>query len=147
MNKKEVIILQHVSNEHAGTILDYLTTEKTPYRVLRLYEKNSALPDADSVRCVISMGGPMNVYEEDKYPFLRQEDAFIKSIVQHKIPFLGICLGAQLLAKALNARVYKANKPEIGWSNVVLTRKAGQDALLGRISEKLRVLQRHEGTF
>ena len=148
MNKKEVIILQHVSNENAGTILDHLIAKHTPYRVLCLYEKECVLPGIGSIKSVISLGGPMNVYEEDKYPFLKQEDTFIKNIVQNEIPFLGICLGAQLLAKALNARVYKANKPEIGWSDVVLTEKAKQDALLGHVSdEKLHVLQWHEDTF
>lgn len=145
---KEVLILQHVASENAGTIQQYLEKSRIPFRYVRLY-KNEALPERlDSVRAVIVMGGPMNVYQEKEYPFLKSEDVFIKELVDKNIPYLGICLGAQLLAKALDARVMKAKAPEIGWGDVHLSKNAASDNLFSVIkSSSLRVLQWHEDTF
>ena len=148
MSDKTVLILQHVPNENAGTILDYLKSRSIPHRAIPLYEKDAVLPESNSVGAVIVMGGPMNVYEEDKHPFLKREDAFIKKVIQQRIPYLGVCLGAQLLAKAMGARVYKASTPEMGWGDVALTPQAAQDELFGQVQgKKLRVLQWHEDTF
>ena len=147
-NSKEVLILQHVANEGAGTIHDYLNTQKIPFYFIRLYE-NEALPKAlDQVRSVIVMGGPMNVYEEDKFPFLKEENIFIQRLIQENIPMLGVCLGSQLLAKALGAKVMKAGAPEIGWGDVEISSNGDKDPLFGELkSKKLRVLQWHEDTF
>lgn len=147
-NSKEVLILQHVASEGPGTIQDYLDTQKIPSRFIKLYE-NEALPKAfDEVRAVIVMGGPMNVYEEEKFPFLKKEDQFIKKLVQEGIPILGVCLGSQLLAKALGAKVMKAGAPEIGWGDVEVTEDGAKDPFFGELkSKKLRVLQWHEDTF
>ncbi len=145
---KEVLILEHVSTEKAGTILPFLREHGVPYREIPLYEKETRLPSVDSARAVIVMGGPMNVNEEERHPFLEAEDAFLKEAIEKNVPILGICLGAQLLAKALGARVYKAERPEIGWDDVRLTEDASADRFLGVVrSESLKVLQWHEDTF
>jgi GMP synthase (glutamine-hydrolysing) len=93
------------------------------------------------------LGGPMNVYEEDKYSFLKKEDDFISRLIVEEIPFLGICLGAQLLAKACQARVRKAEVAEIGWSQVDLTREGRRDPLFLGATRCLNVFQWHEDTF
>lgn len=116
--------------------------------MIGLYAGESLPQNFNSVRAVISMGGPMNVYEEEKYPFLKDENYFIQKTVQAKVPFLGICLGAQLLAKALGARVHKATEPEIGWCTIDLTTQGAKDTLFAGLKEnRLRVLQWHEDTF
>ena len=148
MRSQQVIILEHVPNEKAGTILNFLNQEKIPFREVRLFEEGFELPPIDSARALVVMGGPMNVGEEDKHPFLKVENRFIQEAVQKGVPFLGICLGAQLLAKALGAKVYKAKRPEIGWDDVSLTGEAKADRLLGTVSgANLKVLQWHEDTF
>ncbi len=147
-DKKEVLVLQHVASEGAGTIRDYMTANGIPFRFVRLYE-NEKLPQAlKNIRSVFVMGGPMNVYEEDKFPFLKEENTFIQKLIQENIPMLGVCLGSQLLAKALGAKVMKAKAPEIGWGNVKFSPDGSKDPLFSKIgSSDLRVLQWHEDTF
>lgn len=148
MIAKEVLILQHVASEGAGTIRDYLNTRKIPIRFIRLYE-NQALPKTlDQVCSVVVMGGPMNVYEEERFPFLVEENKFIQRSIHENIPMLGVCLGSQLLAKALGAKVMKARAPEIGWKDVEISENGAKDPLFSELkSDKLRVLQWHEDTF
>ena len=145
---KEILILEHVPNEKAGTILDFLRARKIPFHEIPLYRNDYSFPDLDSVHAVVAMGGPMNVYEEDKFPFLIEENDFIRRVVKAGIPYLGVCLGAQLLAKALGARVYKARQPEVGWGDIHFSPAAKKDKLFGSLaSQGLRVLQWHEDTF
>ena len=147
-NSKEVLILQHVANEGAGTIRNYLEAQKIPFRFIRLYANESLPKKLETVHSVVIMGGPMNVYEEDKFPFLKEEDIFIKQLIKENIPILGVCLGSQLLAKALGAKVMKAKAPEIGWDNIQLSETTANDPLFsGLKTSKLRVLQWHEDTF
>jgi len=89
----------------------------------------------------------MNVYEEDRYPFLRDEDLFMKEAIQRGKAVLGICLGAQLIAKALGARVFKAPVKEIGWYDVSLTKMGSQDPLLSDLPKTFPVFQWHGDTF
>lgn len=145
---KKVIILQHVPNEGAGTILEYLKTEKIPFETIQLWKKESSFPHLNDVGALIVMGGPMNVYDEDKYSFLKEEDRFIKEAVKRGVPYLGICLGAQLLAKALGARVYKAKQEELGWQGILLSDQAGKNALFKEVNHgALTVFQWHGDTF
>ena len=89
----------------------------------------------------------MNVYEEDRYPFLRTEDLFIKEAIQRGKHILGICLGAQLIAKALGAKVTKAASKEIGWYDVSLTEEGSKDLLFASLPKVFPVFQWHEDTF
>ncbi len=148
MTVKEVLILQHVANEGAGTIRDYLLSQKIPFRFIHLYANEPLPKKLDAVRSVVSMGGPMNVYQETEFPFLKEETIFIKSLIREKIPCLGVCLGSQLLAKSLGAKVVKAEAPEIGWDDIRLSETAAKDPLFSELKiPKLRVLQWHEDTF
>ncbi len=135
-------------NEDAGTLLSYLKKHKLPFKTIHLYKGESPPSGFSSIRALIVMGGPMNVYEEDKHPFLKKENAFIQVAVKRGIPYLGICLGSQLLAKALGFKVYKAKKPEVGWDSVTLSAYAKTDPLFSHLKKKtLHVLQWHEDTF
>jgi GMP synthase-like glutamine amidotransferase len=89
----------------------------------------------------------MNVYEEDLYPFLREEDLFIKEAIQRGKHILGICLGSQLIAKALGAKVSKAPVKEIGWYDVSLTKIGSQDLLFSNLPKTFSVFQWHGDTF
>jgi GMP synthase-like glutamine amidotransferase len=89
----------------------------------------------------------MNVYEEDRYPFLKCEDLFIKETIQRGKRILGICLGAQLIAKALGSTVTKSPVKEIGWCEVSLTEEGLKDPLFTALPKAFPVFQWHEDTF
>ena len=82
----------------------------------------------------------MNVDEVDKFPFLKQEISFLEKIIKQDIPCLGICLGAQLLAKAAGANIHKNAIEEIGWYAVNLTQAGEKDPLFNGVKEKINVL-------
>jgi GMP synthase (glutamine-hydrolysing) len=144
---KEVLILQHVANEGAGTIRNYLETQKIPFRFIRLYAGELFPKKLETVHSAVIMGGPMNVYQEAEFPFLKEEDTFIRNLIKQEIPCLGVCLGSQLLAKSLGAKVMKAKSPEIGWDEIRFSKEAARDTLFSKLKiPTLRVLQWHEDT-
>jgi GMP synthase (glutamine-hydrolysing) len=114
--------------------------------VLRL-DLCACLPLPDEVEGLIVMGGPMGVYEYDKYPFLAAECRFIAEMVRHNRPVLGVCLGAQLLARALGARVFPGHKPEVGFGLVKLTAEGDRDPLFGPEGPQIPVFHWHGDTF
>ena len=141
-----VLIIKHIDIEGPGLIEDCLRQEKIPYQILNL-KPNIRLPKLDDLTHIVFLGGPMNVYEEDRYPFLRDEDLFIKEAIQRGKTILGICLGAQLIAKALGAKVFKAPVKEIGWYDVSLTDEGTKDPLFSSLPKRFSVFQWHEDTF
>lgn len=141
-----VLIVQHVDAEGPGLIEYCLKQEGIPHQTLNL-QKAIRLPKLDGLSHIVLLGGPMNVYEEDRYPFLRDEDLFIKEAIQRGKRILGICLGAQLIAKALGAQVSKASVKEIGWYDVRLTGNGSQDFLFLKFPNTFSVFQWHEDTF
>jgi GMP synthase-like glutamine amidotransferase len=142
-----VLIIKHVQIEGPGIIQDILEKKGYKIKVIELEEGEELPFDFKNIKAVIIMGGPMNVYEEEKYPFLKEEDKFIKKIMEKNIPILGICLGAQILAKACGAKVRKANVKEIGWYEVSLTEKGKKDILFKELGKELEVFQWHEDEF
>jgi len=141
-----VLIIKHVDPEGPGLIESCLKGNMISYQVLNL-EKEGRFPSVDDWSHIVLLGGPMNVYEEDRYPFLRKEDLFIKESIQRGKTLLGICLGAQLIAKALGARVSKAPAKEIGWYEVSLTEEGSRDLLFSNFPKTFSVFQWHGDTF
>lgn len=141
-----VLIIKHVDIEGPGLIENCLKQENILYQILNL-NSNIHLPKLDDFTHIVLLGGPMNVYEEDRYPFLREEDLFIKEAIQRGKTILGICLGAQLIAKALGTKVFKAPVKEIGWYDVSLTKIGSNDPLFSNFPKTFPVFQWHEDTF
>jgi len=140
------LIIKHVDIEGPGLIEYCLKQENISYQVHNL-KPGVHLPKLDDLTHIVILGGPMNVYEVDRYPFLREEDLFIKEAIQRGKSILGICLGAQLIAKALGAKVFKAPVKEIGWYDVSLTRIGSIDPLFSKLPKTFSVFQWHEDTF
>ena len=109
-----VQVLQHVPFEGIGSIERWLADRDAHTRYTRFYE-SSELPDPRQVDLVIAMGGPMSVNDEREHPWLASEKEFIRQSIGLGLPVIGICLGAQLIANALGARVYPGRHTEIGW--------------------------------
>ncbi|MGB9628551.1 MAG: type 1 glutamine amidotransferase [Thermodesulfobacteriota bacterium] len=143
---RKVLIIKHIEVEGPGLIEPFLKKEKVPFQILNL-ETEPNLPKLNDLTHIIMLGGPMNVYEEDQYPFLREEDRFIKEAIQRGKSVLGICLGAQLIAKALGAKVFKAPVKEIGWYDVSLTKIGSDDPLFFKFPKTFPVFQWHGDTF
>lgn len=143
----KVIIIKHIDIEGPGTIGDFLDGSNIPYHVIDIFN-GEPLPDSLSdTSVVIVLGGPMNVYEEDKYPFLKQENEFLKGVIEAELPTLGFCLGAQLIAKAKGAIVRKASHKEIGWFQISLNVNGSNDPLFQGFSGEVDVFQWHGDTF
>lgn len=148
MLRSKVLILQHAPLENGGTLESFLKEAAVSFQRIRLYGNDKLPPSLQGVEAVVSLGGPMNVYEEERYPFLKEEDRFVKKLVKKKIPFLGICLGGQILAKALGAKVSKAFRAEVGWGEVEISQEGKRDNLLGPLNlQRLRIVQWHEDQF
>ncbi len=120
--------LQHVAFEGLGHIEQWIATQGHSLSLSRLYA-GDALPAVDDFDRLVIMGGPMNIYEDDRYPWLAAERDFIRRAIAAGKSAVGICLGAQLLADALGSKVYGGKHKEIGWLPIHVT-EAGQNSRL-----------------
>jgi GMP synthase (glutamine-hydrolysing) len=141
-----VIVFRHVPHEGLGTIASALNRYGLSPRTVDIARGRPALPPVKSLAGLIVMGGPMGVYEQDRYPFLKRELDYIGKVVDAGKPVLGICLGSQLIAHALGARVYPNRKKEIGWYRVHLTSEGKKDPLMKGANAPW-VFQWHGDTF
>jgi GMP synthase (glutamine-hydrolysing) len=101
----------------------------------------------DAYGAVLVFGGAMHADQDDRHPWLREEDAFLQRLLHQHIPVLGVCLGAQLLAKASGAAVCTADEPEIGWFDVKLTEGARDDPVFARLPERFEAFEWHYYTY
>lgn len=106
--------LQHVPFEGLGSIESWLGSAGYAITSTRFFDSVD-LPDIEKIDLLIVMGGPMSVNDEVEFPWLALEKKFIRDMIESGKPVLGICLGAQLIASAMGARVYKNSVKEIGW--------------------------------
>lgn len=143
----KVVVIMHAESEGPGTLREFLESRHARIHIVRLHAGDRFPGEREGFGAVVTMGGPMNVYEEDKYPFLRDETIFLQRAISSGVPILGICLGAQMIAKACGAPVRKAPISELGWNDVCLTDAGRYDGLFQGLPETLRVFQWHEDTF
>lgn len=126
MKRKELLVFQHVDVEHPGVFRRFLADDGIAWRVVEL-DQGEPIPALGDYAGLWVMGGPMDVWEEHRYPWLVDEKAAIRHAVGDlNMPFMGICLGHQLLADALGGEVGPGT-PEVGVMNVELT-EAGKKA-------------------
>ena len=144
---RKILITKHIEKEGGGLIEKFFGEEGWDVAIVEL-GKGEKLPDSiDEYGAVFVMGGPMNVYETGAYPFLEKEEGLIRKCLIAEIPLLGICLGAQLLAKTCGAKVRKATHKEIGWYRLSLTGEGAGDELFKGLPRRLSAFQWHEDTF
>src|SRR5260370_14082652 len=141
---KSVLAFRHVPFEHLGRIADSLALHDITYDYVDLY-RDASRPDIREADALIVMGGPMSV--NDDLPFIRQELDLIGDALSLGKPILGVCLGAQLIAQALRARVYANAVKEIGWYPVYWTGAAERDPLHHGLAAPATEFHGHAETF
>ena len=143
--KKKVLAIRHVKVEDLGIFEEILKNQNFSIKYLDTPEGETLKEPVESYQLVFVLGGYMGAYEEEKYPFLKYEFQLMENILKKDIPLVGICLGAQMLAKVLGARVYPGEKgKEMGWMKVF---KTGDHFYFEEFPEELTVLQWHGDTF
>lgn len=143
---RTVLILRHMPQEAAGTLETALTRAGLESRYVDLFEKVPQRIPSNEASGLVVLGGPMNVDEVDRYPFLKLDVEWIRQAIDAELPLLGICLGSQLIAKALGGKVYRNKVKEIGWYPLEWRPAAGDDALFARSGSDM-VFQWHGDTF
>lgn len=150
-----VLICKNISTEGPGTIEDFLKIKEIPYRIIDL-SKGEEIPDTKAFDILIMLGGPMSVNEEDIYPYIKKEEELTREFIDRDKGVLGICLGSQIIAKALGSRVYKGKQKEIGWYDIELTSEGIADPLMRRLAihphigdfwKRFKVFHWHGETF
>lgn len=144
---RRMLVFQHVAHEILGTLDPLLRDAGFRIRYLNFGRQGDARPQVDRYHGLIVLGGPMNCDQVDRYPHLAVETEAICQAVARGIPVLGICLGAQLIARALGARVDRNHTREIGWYDVAPTADGAADPLFGEFAGTEKIFQWHGDTF
>lgn len=138
-----ILFIKHVEIEGPETLGSFFVGKGFTLATVNLHLGEVLPAVMDGIEAVIPLGGPMNVYEEDQYLFLKAEDVFLKKALAAGIPVLGICLGAQLLCKAAGGKVVRSPANEIGWFTVDMTPAGRTDPLFRGLPDPLEVYQWH----
>jgi GMP synthase (glutamine-hydrolysing) len=127
-----VLILKNIVSEGPGTIEDFLRGQGTPYQVINL--EREPVPHTGAFSTLVMMGGPMSVNEEEVYPYITREIELVREFIGQGKRVFGVCLGAQIMAKALGAKVYVGSEKEIGWHDIELTEEGIRDPLMNKLA-------------
>ena len=139
----KLLVLQHADVEHPGIFRQFLREDGHSWDTVEL-DAGEELPSLDGYDALWVLGGPMDVWQEDTHPWLKAEKAFIREAVEERgLPFLGLCLGHQLLAEALGGDVGPSGTPEIGVMDVQLTEEGASGVWMDGLPERFACLQWH----
>ncbi|WP_239003064.1 type 1 glutamine amidotransferase [Rhodovastum atsumiense] len=138
-----ILVFQHLAVEHPGVFRDLWAARGDQYRAVEL-DAGEPVPDLDGFDLLVAMGGPMDVWQEDLHPWLVAEKAAIATWVRDLgRPYLGVCLGHQLLAAALGGEVGLMARPEVGLAEVELTPEGRADPLFAGLPDRCLTFQWH----
>lgn len=143
---KRVLVLQHAWEDPPGTLGEMMRERDIPFDTVNL-EKGEPLPDELIYDALIILGGPEYAGDDDMYPHLVQEKMLIRQAVERDIPFLGVCLGGQLLAYAMGAQVLRNGLFELGFFEEQLTQAGKHDPLFQGLDNHQQVFHWHSDTF
>lgn len=139
----KILVLQHATVEHPGIFRDFFREDGFSWQAVEV-DEGETIPDLEPFDLMVAMGGPMDVWQEDQHPWLKTEKAAIaRFVADMRRPYLGICLGHQLLADALGGRVGKAATPEVGILTVSKTAEGHNDTMLAGTPDPMQALQWH----
>ena len=141
---KNILILQHIPIETPGYILDLMIKDNINLTTIELDEGEKIPEDLSQYDAMLCMGGPMDTWMEKDYPWLIDEKQKIKKfVVDLKKPYLGFCLGCQLLGEVIGGSVIKSTPPEIGILDINLLAKKNSDTLFSEFPNNIKALQWH----
>jgi len=144
-NMLPVLIFRHIAHEGPGYLGDFLQHRKIPYRMICV-DQGESIPDSvEQASALVFMGGPMSV--NDPLPWIADELSLIQQAIANHIPVLGHCLGGQLMAKAMGARVYENPVSEIGWHITEKLTNAESRDWLAMIPGQSEIFHWHGETF
>jgi GMP synthase (glutamine-hydrolysing) len=141
-----LLVLQHIACEPPAAFEDELRSRGLDLVRVEL-DEGEPPPDWRGFPAIVVMGGPMGAYDEADHPWLVDEKRLLREAVEADVPVWGVCLGAQLLASALGARVYRGERPEVGLLPVGLTPAAAEDPVFGDAPSSFPTLQWHGDSF
>jgi GMP synthase-like glutamine amidotransferase len=141
-----ILILQHIACEPPGVYEDILVEKGASIHRVEI-DEGQPLPDWRGFDAILAMGGPMSVNDGDTLPWLAAEKRLVREAVLAGKPYWGVCLGVQLLAASLGARVYAGARPEVGILPVHLTVEAQTDAVFSGLPQDFLTFQWHGETF
>jgi GMP synthase (glutamine-hydrolysing) len=144
---KKLLVCQHVAHEILGTLNPLLKRAGFRIRYVNFARHPDAQPSLDGYDGIVILGGPMSANDTDRLPHLATEMNLIEQAMHRNLPVLGVCLGAQLIAKTLGAAVYPNPEKEIGWYDVSPTRDAESDPLLAEFCQSEKIFHWHGETF
>ncbi|MFM9125197.1 MAG: type 1 glutamine amidotransferase [Actinomycetota bacterium] len=142
----DILVLQHIRCEPPAAYGEALTARGHGLHPVEV-DEGEPLPDWREYGAVVAMGGPMGAYEDAEHPWLAAEKRLIHDAVAAGLPYFGACLGVQLLAAALGARVYPGPAPEVGLLEVQLTDAGRRDPVASILPASFTTLQWHGDTF
>ncbi len=141
---KQILVLQHIAIEDPGYVKDLMDADGWSLTQIELDEGETIPEDTRNYDALLVMGGPMDTWMEDEYPWLVAEKAFIHDwVVNKKKPFFGFCLGCQLLGEVLGGDVVASDTPEIGMLDINMAPAASADQLFGGFPSSVKALQWH----
>jgi GMP synthase-like glutamine amidotransferase len=141
-----LLAIENAEGEHLGCFEELAEERGIEVEYRRLW-RGDDLEKALEYELLVFLGGPMSVNDEAEYPYLVEEKALIRRALNADKPILGICLGAQLIASALGARVYPGEERELGWYPITLTEEGKRDEVFSAFPPHLEVFHWHGETF
>jgi GMP synthase (glutamine-hydrolysing) len=142
-----VLCVRNDRDDTLGIAVPGLADAGVPVIRLDAFEAEPRWPGLDEIGGLVVFGGEMNADETERYPYLLTQRQLMRQAIDAGMPVLGICLGAQMLARVLGARVYRAPVRELGFKPVRITEAGQADPLLQAFRSGDRVFQWHEDTF
>ena len=143
----KLLVFQHVAHEILGTLDPLLRSYGFRIRYVNFGREPRAEPSIEGYHGLVILGGPMNVDQAERFPHLATEIRLVREALERDIPVLGICLGAQLVVRALGAEVRPNHVKEIGWYSLSPTDAAANDPLLRHLRDSQNIFQWHGDTF
>lgn len=144
--QKPVLIIQHAPHEHPAALRRALESQAIPTLWIHPY-RGEGFPCSSEISGTIALGGPMGANDDETHPWIRAECDLLRASVLAELPTVGICLGGQMIARALGGRVERHTEVELGWFPIELNEAGKGDRIMGAAGKSPMVYQWHQDTF